>query len=254
MPDDDTGGVDLTVEDPRDRARDRSRMVRLDHAMAALRARLADRGIDLDAEMAEVDWSAVDADGWAQWHADRDAIRVASWAACVPPEFTLARLPDVPDVQRGPLAEWVTRPSPSRSGAPRPNVVLVGPVGVGKTHAAFAVGHALVDLGEWCTATTTVDYLNAARPSGDGTIVDRVHAAPYLILDDLGTEAMSEWAVAQVTGLLDIRYREHRPSIVTTNATYTDLAMSLGDRIMSRLTGGAVITTLEGPDRRATRW
>jgi DNA replication protein DnaC len=62
-----------------------------------------------------------------------------------------------------------------------------------------------------------------------------------LILDDLGAERNSEFALEQVFSVIDSRYRSKKPLIITTNLTLdelkhpTDLAHSrIYDRILER--------------------
>ena len=46
---------------------------------------------------------------------------------------------------------------------------------------------------------------------------------PLLILDDLGIERNSEFALEQVFNVIDSRYRSCKPLIVTTNLTLNEL-------------------------------
>lgn len=217
----------------------------LGEALTALKARLAARGITGD----NVDWEEVEAEIDAEMRADQAAIRREAWAAIVPEDMRRAVMDVVDPKAADPINRWLIAEPPTRG-----NVILVGPVGVGKTFAAYAIGHALVDVGEHVYAVTTAALLKAMRPEGDRRIEERARAAAYLILDDLGAEALTEWGVSVLTDVLDERFRERRPTVVTANASYRDLAARLGERIMSRLTGGAVVVTIDGHDRRRQTW
>lgn len=133
-------------------------------------------------------------------------------------------------------------------------LLITGPVGTGKTHAAYAVTNAAVDRGLLTVAVAVPDLLAQLRPGGDSTLAARARAADLLLLDDLGAEKPTDWSGEQLSALLDARVRDDRRQIITTNASYTDLVPRLGARTMSRLTGGATIVRFTGEDRRRTTW
>lgn len=146
----------------------------------------------------------------------------------------------------GAIARWLD--------SDRPTLMLVGSVGTGKTHAGYAVTNEAVSRGVLTVAVQVPDLLASMRPGGDSTVAARARTAELLLLDDLGTEKPSEWTAEQLTALLDARVREGRRTIVTTNSDYATLAARLGERTMSRLTGGAVVVKLTGDDRRRRTW
>lgn len=136
-----------------------------------------------------------------------------------------------------------------------PTLLLVGAVGTGKTHAAYALANSAFDRGQLVVAVPVPDLLAALRPSGDdGTLGARARVCDLLVLDDLAAEKPSEWTAEQLSALIDARVREERRQVVTTNATYGELETRLGPRTMSRLTGGATVVRFTGPDRRRTTW
>jgi DNA replication protein DnaC len=136
-----------------------------------------------------------------------------------------------------------------------PTLLLVGAVGTGKTHAAYAVANHAFDRGLLTVAVPVPDLLAALRPSGDdGTLSARARACDLLVLDDLAAEKPTEWTAEQTSALIDARVREERRQVITTNATYSQLEQRLGERTVSRLTGGATVVKLTGSDRRRTTW
>lgn len=71
--------------------------------------------------------------------------------------------------------------------------------------------------------------------------IDSLNRYSLLIIDDLGIERNSEFALEQVFNVIDSRYRSKKPLIVTTNLTLeelnkpTDMAHSrIYDRILER--------------------
>lgn len=188
--------------------------------------------------------------------ADRDEIRQrqtghrrAWYFKHRPARYTHARLDQLDSDQdpQGQVACWLDGPSPT--------LLLVGAVGTGKTHAAYALANEAFDRGQLVVAAPVPDLLAALRPSGDGgTLGTRARSCDLLVLDDMAAEKPSDWTAEQLSVLIDARVREERRQVVTTNATYGELDSRLGPRTMSRLTGGATVVRFTGPDRRRTTW
>ncbi|MFF2650561.1 ATP-binding protein [Streptomyces sp. NPDC058045] len=141
-------------------------------------------------------------------------------------------------------------------------LVLNGTIGTGKTHHAYGALRRIAEAGPRrfeLIATTAPDMYGRLRPGGSdrGTEyeLDRLCRVPLLLLDDLGTEKLSEWTEEATYRLINERYNECLPMIITTNylvraAEGTDLVTRLGERLASRIAQAADIVTLNGPDRR----
>lgn len=163
-----------------------------------------------------------------------------------PFEFWLSRLDDMQQPEA--IAAWLRGDTPT--------LVLVGYTGTGKTRAAIAAGYAAAAAGVHVRYTSQLDYLRLLRPGGSddpGRVRWNAANTSLLILDDVGaeTEIASEFTRQEVCALLDERLREGRRQIVTTNVEDPpELAAMFGDRIVSRLMGGALVLPFEGGDRR----
>jgi DNA replication protein DnaC len=70
-----------------------------------------------------------------------------------------------------------------------------------------------------------------------------------LVLDDLGAERETAWSASVLFMLLDRRYREFKPTVVSSNLMPAEISDRMGDRVASRLAAGAGVL-LDGPDRR----
>jgi DNA replication protein DnaC len=116
--------------------------------------------------------------------------------------------------------------------------VLQGVVGSGKTHLAYAVA------AEWARARRPVyvsnvpDLLDSLRRGfDDDTYTERLRTlmrVDLLVLDDLGTESATPFAVEKLYQIIDARYRERLPMVVTTNRLLAE-DHALPPRIVSRL-------------------
>jgi DNA replication protein DnaC len=119
------------------------------------------------------------------------------------------------------------------------NIVLRGNTGSGKTHLAIAMlkMQALMDS----RFVTVPDLLLKIRSSFNGgletedEIIREFSSMPVLVLDDLGAEKTSEFAITTLYIILDRRIRDCRKTIITTNLSKEEIENTFGARIASRL-------------------
>lgn len=136
-----------------------------------------------------------------------------------------------------------------------PSLLLVGTTGTGKTHLAYGALRALVgaEVGVRWHATTSADLYAHLRPR-PGTDTERelraVSRCPLLILDDLGAAKTSEWTEEITYRLVNHRYEQLLPTLITTNLPIRDLRAAVGDRVASRLAEMTERVVLTGADRR----
>jgi DNA replication protein DnaC len=81
--------------------------------------------------------------------------------------------------------------------------------------------------------------------------------AQVLLLDDLGAEKASEWAIEKLTALVSERYRTRGMLVVATNLTFDQAAESLSYRLADRLwderTGKVCSVTITADSYRTGR-
>jgi DNA replication protein DnaC len=142
------------------------------------------------------------------------------------------------------------------------NLILVGAVGAGKTGLAWSVLRELVDDGESGPFVNARDLLAELRDSyrtGNAPgLYGRALRVGVLVLDDLGAERPTAWAVEQFARLIDHRYTHLTPTILTSNLEPDALLRHLavdgdaanGQRIISRICDGATQLRIAAGDRR----
>lgn len=106
-------------------------------------------------------------------------------------------------------------------------LLLYGETGTGKTHLACCIGNYLMDNLTTVFATSLVKILQNANYSRssveENAFIDKMNFADLLILDDLGAERSTDYALEMVYNVIDSRYRCGKPMIVTTNLTLPEM-------------------------------
>lgn len=172
------------------------------------------------------------------------------WRDAIPRRYWDARLTDLTVEPHQEIHErWSARPL---TLGPRPNLVILGPVGTGKSHAAVAAVRPLMEEGLDVVFIPSVELLNDLRPGGGGP--EPYGRADVLVIDDLGGERPTDWTAEQLYMIVNARYNAMLPTVATANGTPPELKEAIGARLYSRLVGdGAVVLGLGGIDRRTTK-
>lgn len=98
-------------------------------------------------------------------------------------------------------------------------LLLFGGVGTGKTHTAACIANELLEQGYPVVITSLVKLVDG----GTEDICSRMSSIDLLILDDLGAERSTDYALEQVYNIVDSRYRAGLPVIYTANLTLEEL-------------------------------
>ena len=176
-------------------------------------------------------------------------------------EGFLRRAVDLTDKRIPPRFQHATATNPEVSawcdqfGDDSPSLMIVGPVGTGKTHQAFGAIRSLAARGVTVSwhADTAPSLFASLRPRDgrDGESEYRkIATTDLLLLDDLGAAKGSEWTEETLYRLINDRYEAMLPSLFTSNIPPTELRNVLGNRITSRLAEMCQMVALRGTDRR----
>ena len=102
-------------------------------------------------------------------------------------------------------------------------------------------------------------FLNNIRESFDGKSLEfeeeleMVTKCKLLIIDDIGSEKLTEWVRERIVSIIHTRVSNGLSTIYTSNLSPEELKAEMGDRISSRILGGACVVEITGADRRGVR-
>ncbi|HEX6035423.1 MAG TPA: ATP-binding protein [Anaerolineales bacterium] len=133
-------------------------------------------------------------------------------------------------------------------------LLLQGGFGCGKTHLAAAIANFAVGMGVptlFLTVPDLLDMLRFSYDSEDTTFEQRfneIRNASLLVLDDFGTQNATAWAQEKLFQIINYRYINKLPLVITTNLSLDEIDA----RIRSRVTDPQLVSIvrINAPDYR----
>lgn len=124
-------------------------------------------------------------------------------------------------------------------------LLLTGNFGAGKTHLAAAIAHEIIKQGYQPIFGTLITLLGKVKATysdsyskeNEEQIINRYINCDLLIIDDLGKEKPTEWVIEKLYYIINCRYENNKPIVITSN--YNDT------KLMDRLTVGDNLETSE---------
>lgn len=140
-------------------------------------------------------------------------------------------------------------------GEKSPNLTFIGATGLGKTHMSTAIARAVIEKGYDVVYETAQNIMNDFEAEKFSYGKEEKRTGRYmdcdlLIIDDLGTEAQSQYTVAFLYNIINTRINTGKKTIINTNLARAELHKRYGDRITSRLFGEYVPLIFTGKDIR----
>ncbi len=136
-------------------------------------------------------------------------------------------------------------------------LIIQGGYGCGKTHLAAAIANRQIAAGNKVIFITVPDLLDHLRTAfspdaaDEGSFISRfeeVRHVPLLILDDLGIESPTPWAVEKLYQILNHRYNSRLPTVITTNHSLEEMQVRLRSRLQDQDVSSVIVIT--APDYR----
>lgn len=136
-------------------------------------------------------------------------------------------------------------------------LLFTGDVGTGKTHLAAAISAeiirkyaATVEFVSYTEALATMRAAFSESNNNDKILEERMVKADLLVIDDLGKENLSAFTKNVLYRVVNGRYKEKLPLIITSNYGIKSLSERLDYGTFSRIVDGCKVVEMRGIDYR----
>ena len=130
--------------------------------------------------------------------------------------------------------------------ADSPSFLFWGGTGLGKTHLSLAIAGKAIEKGfgvvygsaqSFAVALERERFLREQDMAEDAGVQSQLTDCDLLILDDLGTEASSNYVKSAFYDIINSRMMKNKPTLISTNLTMKDLEKRYTPRFTSRIAG-----------------
>lgn len=104
-------------------------------------------------------------------------------------------------------------------------LLFYGGVGTGKSYAAAMIANELMDRRQTVMMTSFTKLLDEFKnfDVDENKYIENLNSVKLLIIDDLGAERSTDFALEKVYNVIDRRYRSGKPIILTTNLEMSEI-------------------------------
>lgn len=134
----------------------------------------------------------------------------------------------------------------------RAGLLLWGGVGSGKSYMAACIANALIEE-EKRVYMTDFATISSISTFDSDEYIQSINRFDLLIIDDLGAERKSEFAMQNVFNVINRRWESGKPLIITTNLTLKEMENMTSmqeQRIYDRIRDMCIPVLVDGPSRR----
>jgi DNA replication protein DnaC len=135
-------------------------------------------------------------------------------------------------------------------------LLLMGSVGVGKTHLAVGIIKCLCEQKVRCKFWDINEWLDQLRdsynedPEESRSLLEHVKCVDFLVLDDLGAQRITDHTTDRLFDVINARYLAKLSTVITTNITKSQISATYGERVWSRLFAMCDVIPIETQDHR----
>ena len=133
------------------------------------------------------------------------------------------------------------------------NLYLYGPSGTGKTFLASCIARELLNEGNlvlYRTSAQLIDDIKDIKFRDNKELENLVMNCELLIIDDLGTEMVSDLAKTEIFNLINIRLLHKKKMIISSNLKLENIRDKYSERLSSRIIGDFIFVPFFGEDLR----
>ena len=145
------------------------------------------------------------------------------------------------------------------------SIFITGACGTGKTHLAKTLlvsatslyPRTSPEMGKWIrfhflpSSEFFFELKGAFNNAGEEEkLMLEWSISEWLVIDDIGSEKVSDWSRQMLYLLIDRRYRNMMPTIITSNLTLKQLSEQIDDRIASRIYEMGIVVDMGNVDYR----
>lgn len=133
------------------------------------------------------------------------------------------------------------------------NLLFYGNSGTGKTFLSNCIAKDLLDKGFLVVYRTADDLLHDIKRikfENDATLEDLLLNCDLLIIDDLGTEQITDFSSTELFNLLNKKLLLNKKMLISSNYSLEKLSRNYSERITSRLLGNFTLFKFYGEDIR----
>lgn len=130
------------------------------------------------------------------------------------------------------------------------NVFFTGLTGTGKTFLARCIGNSLLEKHKSVFYLSASDLVSSIY---DNKLKEYIYITDVLIIDDLGSEYITDFSITQVFNVINKRLVERKSTIITSNLSFNELKKNYDDRITSRIYNEYYLVRLDGKDLRGIK-
>lgn len=139
-----------------------------------------------------------------------------------------------------------------------PNLLFYGTVGTGKSFLSVCIAKEILDMGHSVLYFSAVSLFSLLQTNTFdfkktdelNALYDDLHNTDLLIIDDLGTEHITNTSIPQLFSCINERLLRNRSTIITTNLSLEDMKSLYSERISSRIASSYRLCKLTGNDIR----
>lgn len=167
--------------------------------------------------------------------------------AKIPQRFENATFETLDEGLQKSMKAWIDQHKTAKE-----SLMLYGKPGVGKTHAMYALLQKANIKNRFYNSTEIIEDIRASF--NDRYVQNPIHILKgfdgYLFIDDFGTERLTDFVQDMFYQIINDRYINKLPTIISTNYDLSEIADRLGERVASRLAEMCFIINVTGDDRR----